>query len=316
MSSAELSASFEKLSASFEELQTSERPADEARPPILNIFVIDQSGSMLGQEGSVVCGRNNRIQKLPKPSPKGSFHVDIVFSSQTDIKVTKYPLDSVPIWGLDDYRPNGYTALRDAVMTAILMAKDHPDHRILIVVDSDGDDTDSSFNYEEVAQAYAVLIAQNANCSMLFVSSGSLARPEAMRWGLHPEQIIHLDEERRVHAYEMMANAQERFYSSGPSQDSHASFTHDEIESSEPRQYRGGNCGGNYGGNYDYDHDDVFGQPHHDLGQPHHDPTMHTSMPPSDWSMVDHPNSQSSGWSVIDPGSGQQDESDQIPSKR
>jgi hypothetical protein len=282
------------------ELQTSERPASSAGRPILNIFVIDQSGSMLGQEGSVVCGRNNRIQKLPKPSPKGSFHVDIVFSSQTDTTVTKYPLDSVPYWGPDDYRPSGYTALRNAVMTAIFIAKDHPDHMILITVESDGDDTDSSFNYEEVAQAYAVLIAQNANCSMLFVSSGSLARPEAMRWGLRPEQIIHLDEARRVNAYEMMANAQERFFSSEPSQDSHASFTHDEIVSSEPPQYRGGNC--------DYDHDDVFGQPHHDLGQPHHDPTMHTSIPPSDWSMVDHPNSQSSGWSVIDPGSGQQDE--------
>jgi hypothetical protein len=211
--------------------------------------------------------------------------VDVVFSSQTDTTVTKYPLDSVPIWGPDDYRPSGYTALRDAVMIAIHMAKDHPDHQILIVIESDGDDTDSSFNDEEVAQAYKELIAQNENCSILMVSSGSLARPVAMRWGLKPEQIIHLDEERRVHAYEMMANAQERFFSSGPSQDSHASFTHDEIESSEPRQYRGGNCGGNY----DYDHDDVF-------GQPHHDPTTPTSMPPNDWSIVDHPNSQSSGW--------------------
>ena len=289
------------------ELQTSEPPASSAGPPILNIFVIDQSGSMSGQEGSVVHGRNERVLQLPKPSPKDSLHVDIVFSSNTDIKVTSYPLDEVPIWGPDDYRPSGNTALRDAVMVAIRMASDYPDHKILIVIESDGDDTDSSFNDEEVAQAYSNLIAQNENCSILMVSSGSLARPGAMRWGLKHEQIIHLDETRRVHAYRVMADAQERFLSSGPSHDSHASFTHDEIESSEPRQtrqYRGGN----YGGNCDYDHNDVF-------GLPYHDPTTPTSMPPSDWSMVDHPNSQSSGWSVIDPGSGQQDESDQIPSK-
>lgn len=85
------------------------------------IFVIDQSGSMQGQQKDVIGGFNGYIETL-KEQP-GDYEVTLIkFENTTEVVYRNTPLSRVK--KLTDYRPGGATALLDAVGEAIKIVEE------------------------------------------------------------------------------------------------------------------------------------------------------------------------------------------------
>jgi hypothetical protein len=85
-------------------------------------FVLDESGSMLGQQSTIINGFNESLATMRKEeTDKGiRYLVSLVKFSDEATEVYKdLPLSQVPELNTENYRPGGWTALYDAIGKAI-----------------------------------------------------------------------------------------------------------------------------------------------------------------------------------------------------
>ncbi len=110
------------------------------------IFIIDESGSMHGTESDVIGGFNGFIEKQ-KAEQNGLVEVSLYkFNSEVSCIVSNEKIDSIALLSAESYKPGGYTALYDAIGTAIqntdnqilmLEPNNRPD-KVLAVIITDG----------------------------------------------------------------------------------------------------------------------------------------------------------------------------------
>ena len=105
--------------------------------PISVIFIMDESGSMQKMGKEPVEGLNNFV-KEQKEQDKPFLYTLIFFNDKTDFKCTRIESSKIKDLSSDDYKPNGMTALNDAIGHAIESHKDIKDEKVIVIILTDG----------------------------------------------------------------------------------------------------------------------------------------------------------------------------------
>ena len=132
------------------------------------IFVIDESGSMQGSETDVIGGFNSLIERHKKETA-GKVTVSLYkFNSLVSKVISNKAITKIKNLNSEDYSPNSFTALNDAIGQAIhetdteVSSKpenERPD-KVLIVIITDGHENASK---EFSSQAIKTMIATHEN---------------------------------------------------------------------------------------------------------------------------------------------------------
>jgi hypothetical protein len=90
------------------------------KPTILVNMVIDESGSMQSQQMQVISGFNEYIQDHKRKTDAEYLITLVKFSNEPEVVFANKPIQQVREITTRDYRPGGWTALRDAIGNTIL----------------------------------------------------------------------------------------------------------------------------------------------------------------------------------------------------
>lgn len=119
-------------------------------------FVVDQSGSMSGSEGSTIEGFNsqiNTIKNLQKEYPQNEYVVSVTYFEDEVVDIIKFAkIDEIQLLTRDTYKPGGLTALLDGVGQSIHAIKERYEREIredmatvVMVILTDGGENASQF---------------------------------------------------------------------------------------------------------------------------------------------------------------------------
>ena len=119
-------------------------------------FVVDQSGSMSGSEGSTIEGFNsqiNTIKNLQKEYPQNEYVVSVTYFEDEVMDIIKFAkIDEIQLLTRDTYKPGGLTALLDGVGQSIHAIKERYEREIredmatvVMVILTDGGENASQF---------------------------------------------------------------------------------------------------------------------------------------------------------------------------
>jgi uncharacterized protein YegL len=174
------------------------KPAEGQSPEPIQInhifFVLDKSGSMVGLRKQTVDNFNEQLQELKKEiNPKQVNLISLItFAGAPYIRdiIESQPLSQFEEFKLEDYVPNGSTALYDAIGHAIMKADvgfekySNFDNAALIVVLSDGDENSSQeLNNEKITK----LIKEkqdDGRFTFTFMGCGEVVRKQALQIGI------------------------------------------------------------------------------------------------------------------------------------
>ena len=132
-------------------------------------FIVDQSGSMAGMEQQTIEGFNTqleKIQELEKQMPEQKFLCSLTFFNSTVHDLLRNePVKEIALLNKNNYRPEGMTALLDAVGGSIdeiekQFSEDlqNDEMSVVMVIITDGYENASKyFNYHMVANKISKL---------------------------------------------------------------------------------------------------------------------------------------------------------------
>ncbi|NIT13532.1 MAG: hypothetical protein GWN14_25105 [candidate division Zixibacteria bacterium] len=105
-------------------------------------ILLDETGSMSGQEQRVVSGINEYINtlRMKAADKQHNYHVTLnLFDSQRWRKYYRGPLETFPLMERKDYTPGAMTPLYDAIYRTIRNVEKQTDNvKVLIIIDTDG----------------------------------------------------------------------------------------------------------------------------------------------------------------------------------
>lgn len=119
------------------------RKETRAKPVLVN-FILDRSGSMESVRDETISGVNRYIEELKRDGSSYLFSLT-QFNTNFDIIHAAVLLDEVKPLNRDNYRPDGFTALLDAVGSTVgRVEKEAQDvEKVLVVVMTDGHENSS-----------------------------------------------------------------------------------------------------------------------------------------------------------------------------
>jgi hypothetical protein len=132
-------------------------------------FIVDQSGSMKGMEQQAIAGFNTqleKIQNLEKTMPDQKFLCALTFfNSEVQDILKNEPVKQIELLSNNNYRPEGMTALLDAVGGSIDRIEkqfgkelENDEISVVMIIITDGYENASKyFTYHMVAQKIARL---------------------------------------------------------------------------------------------------------------------------------------------------------------
>ncbi len=120
-------------------------------------IVLDKSGSMQFTKGATISGFNEQVQAIRAEADAGDFDVYVsLFLFGTTVDEVFFNVDAYNLEELTDetYRPNGTTAMLDAVGTMITRLINETDNdQYLLIVMSDGcENASQDYTYEHIAE--------------------------------------------------------------------------------------------------------------------------------------------------------------------
>lgn len=139
-------------------------------------LLVDQTGSMAPYASQVVDGLNYYTKALCAQTPGPVFASLVTFNTEVTMHYTHRPIHRVDKIRLETYRPEGSTALYDAV-SAVLTSLPGDTGRLqqhLVIVLSDGEDVCSHTTLTDCADQVA--LAQARGVRIVFLGDG----PEAL----------------------------------------------------------------------------------------------------------------------------------------
>lgn len=106
-------------------------------------FILDKSGSMEVIRDSTISGFNEYIQTLKKDKESEYEFLLTLFDNGTETHHAR-PIENVKELTLETYRPDGTTALYDAVCKTIMKTKDSNDRKVITIIMTDGQENAST----------------------------------------------------------------------------------------------------------------------------------------------------------------------------
>lgn len=152
--------------------------------PVEIAIVIDQSGSMAGRQNDVIGSFNSFL--VDQRALPGEARVTLtLFSDRADIVVTGADLHNIADLNKDTYRPNGSTALLDAVGQTMSALQARNPNRAVIVIITDGEENSSHmYNISQVREY--INWAQRRDWKVLFLGANIDAFTVGKNFGINP----------------------------------------------------------------------------------------------------------------------------------
>lgn len=129
------------------------------KPKTYVAIILDKSGSMAATKSGAVSGFNEQIQQLKEDSKTQEIYCSLVtFNGEVFEHAWNVPAEKMSEANVDDFKPLGGTAMRDAVGYTVQKLLDTTDHEdsntaYLIVTISDGQtNSDRHYNWESLKE--------------------------------------------------------------------------------------------------------------------------------------------------------------------
>ena len=120
----------------------------------LIMVILDESASMYKNIDTVLNGFNTFIEEQKKVECDNARLFMIKFNTRVTEMFDGMKLNAIPKFTIDDYYPNGMTALYDAIAKGVSIAemKQNPGERVICVIMTDGAENSSVevTNYKDV----------------------------------------------------------------------------------------------------------------------------------------------------------------------
>jgi Mg-chelatase subunit ChlD len=172
MNDASLDAEIKRDSALLEE-------GPGPRPRTMLCILLDESGSMAGQESDVIGGVNGFLADQRRTDADELMVTIVKFDTEYRPLVVRAPIEDVKDMDETSYQPRGSTALLDAVMKTVQETASEPADRYVFLVYTDGQENSSREATRE--QVRKLIAAKEAEGNWTFVFMA--ANPEAFADG-------------------------------------------------------------------------------------------------------------------------------------
>jgi hypothetical protein len=132
-------------------LEVNQVVPQEKKLKIVNLFILDKSGSMASIKPTIIKGFNEQIasiKKLDEENGTESLFGLVIFDTSVNIKYLNEPMAVAELLTDTSYRPDGGTAFYDALGVAIKaledkLGSDLSDAKVLITALTDGEENSS-----------------------------------------------------------------------------------------------------------------------------------------------------------------------------
>jgi len=165
---------------------------DCPKKKVYNLIIIDESGSMSGIQNTALSGTNETIQTIRTSQQEDSnlehYLTLVTFNSGRDYIKTHYsivPIDNVKELSTNDYNPNGYTALYDAIgesVTTLAKQIGETDAALVTIITDGYENSSRKYNAESIKQLISSFESRNWVFTYLGANQDSML--EAGRIGI------------------------------------------------------------------------------------------------------------------------------------
>lgn len=182
-----------------------------AKQPMEIVYVIDESGSMTGQEKVVVDGFNEYVQSMSKTNPD-SYLTLITFNSGGRNIRARRPVSQTPLLALGDYRPSSQTPLLDAIGYAISLVS--KSRKVIVVIMTDGQENASrELNRQTLREMIERKTAQG--WTFIYMGANQDAFTEAGSIGIAMDYTSNLNPHNYRKSFNVAASVSQRYDSGG-----------------------------------------------------------------------------------------------------
>jgi len=165
---------------------------DEEKKKVNVAFILDKSGSMQSVEGATIEGFNSYISKLKEDSNIDYRFSLTLFDTEVSRKYSNEKLEDVRKLDRETYRPDGGTALYDAVCETLLKLNTEGT-KTLVVIMTDGEEN-SSKKYDEVRfRDFVILLKDTGTVSFVFLGANQDAWGNAQKWGFDKQNVAYFN---------------------------------------------------------------------------------------------------------------------------
>lgn len=187
-----------------------EKPRRERHGPPLVYMVLDKSGSMEDVKGETIHGYNTFIAAQAKAAPNAKFALTL-FDTRVSHPYAGLSITEVPLMTTKTYRPDGWTALHDAMGQAIRDIDQLPEKpsKVLLVVFTDGEDN-SSREFSKSSVAALIRSREGRRFQVLYLGANQDAFSESASYGISIGHTVHWTPTVRggtISAYNVMAES-------------------------------------------------------------------------------------------------------------
>lgn len=153
------------------------------------VFILDKSGSMESVIGATIEGFNSYVSKL-KEDKESDYRFSLtLFDSSAERKYRNARLSEVAKLSRENYKPDGSTALYDAVCETLVGLESEGAQKTLIAIMTDGEEN-ASRRYTEVQFRDLVNALKGTGVvTFAFLGANQDAWGNAQRWGFEKQNV-------------------------------------------------------------------------------------------------------------------------------
>ena len=155
------------------------------------VFILDESGSMFGLKCDTIGGFNSMIEQQKNIDGK-CFVTTILFNHTRKLLHDRIDLEKIDLMTINDYQPNGSTALMDAVGHTIqhianihkYIRKEDVPSKTLFVIMTDGYENASTQFSKSMIHQLIETYKKNQGWEFMFIGANIDAEETAMSYGI------------------------------------------------------------------------------------------------------------------------------------
>ncbi len=153
------------------------------------IFVLDKSGSMESVRESTISGFNEYVSKL-KEDREVEYRMTLtLFDTHTSRRYTAAPMEEIRRLDYETYKPDGSTALYDAVCETLLDHENQSADKTLVVIMTDGEENASQKYTEKNFREFTRLLKSTGRVSFVFLGANQDSWANAQKWGFDRQNV-------------------------------------------------------------------------------------------------------------------------------
>lgn len=170
-------------------------------------FILDKSGSMESVRESTISGFNEYIKTLKKDSKSEYEFTLTLFDTLVTQPVLACPIKQVKDLTKESYKPDGMTALYDAVCSTIKGIEVKKNQKAICIIMTDGQENSSKEYTQVQMKAMIDERTKKGNWTFVYLGANQDSYAEAQKFGIATMNVSNFNSTHRGMANTMMAMA-------------------------------------------------------------------------------------------------------------